>query len=173
MWTSYDSVCEMYVRYVTQKYGTATVIVFDGYKEEPTIKDATQQLRRTGVTPGMTVHFSGDMIIQSKKDHFLNNKENKQQFLVYLSDKLERAECITDHAKHDADVLIVQTAIASARTKDTVLVGDDIDLLVLLLHHADLNAVGAVSGSRTEESNKNKTDIGHKADEGVTWSQGV
>ena len=80
------------------------------------------------------------MIIQSKKDQFLNNKENKQRFLVYLSDKLERAGCITDHAKHDADVLIVQTAIASARTKDTVLVGDDTDLLVLLLHHADLNA---------------------------------
>jgi len=37
-------------------------------------------------------------------------------------------------------VLIVQTAIASARTKDTVLVGDDTDLLILLLHHADLNA---------------------------------
>lgn len=137
--STYDRVCEMYVRYVTQKYGTATVIVFDGYKEEPTIKDATQ-LRRTGVTPSVTVHFSGDMIIQSKKDQFLNNKENKQRFLVYLSDKLERAGCITDHAKHDADVLIVQTAIASARTKDTVLVGDDTDLLVLLLHHADLNA---------------------------------
>ena len=60
--------------------------------------------------------------------------------LVYLSDKLERAGCITDHAEHDADVLIVQTAIASARTKDTVLVGDDTDLLILLLHHADLNA---------------------------------
>ena len=30
--SSYDSVCEMYVRYVTQKYGTATVIVFGGYK---------------------------------------------------------------------------------------------------------------------------------------------
>ena len=87
---------------------------------QPTIKDATQ-LRRTGVTPGVTVHFYGDMIIQSKKDQFLNNKENKQRFLVYLSDKLERAGCITDHAKHDADVLILQTA----RTKDTVLVGDD------------------------------------------------
>ena len=66
----------------------------------------------------VTVHFSGDMIIQSNKDQFLNNKENKQQFLVYLSDKLERAGCITDHAKHDADVLIVQTAIVSARAKD-------------------------------------------------------
>ena len=79
------------------------------------------------------------MITQSKKDQFLNNKENKQRFLVYLSDELERAGCITDHAKHDADVLIVQTAIASARTKDTVLAGDDTDLLVLLLHHAGLN----------------------------------
>src|SRR4029434_9916750 len=107
------------------------------YTIEPTIKDATQ-LRRRGATPGVTVHFSGDMIIQSKKDQFLNNKENKQRFLVYLSAKLEKAGCITDHAKHDAD--IVQTAIASARTKDTVLVGDDTDLLVLLLHHADLNA---------------------------------
>ena len=129
----------MYVRYVTQKYGKTTIIVFDGYKEEPTIKDATQ-LRRTGATPGVTVHFSGDMIIQSKKDQFLNNKDNKQRFLVYLSAKLEKAGCITDHAKHDADVLIVQTAIASARTKDTVLVGDDTDVLVLLLHHAELNA---------------------------------
>ena len=51
------TVCEMYVRYVTQKYGTATVIVFDGYKEEQTIKDATQ-LHRAGVTPGVTVHTS-------------------------------------------------------------------------------------------------------------------
>lgn len=60
--------------------------------------------------------------------------------MSYLSDKLKTAECITDHAKHDADVLIVQTSIASSRTKDTVLVGDDTDLLVLLLHHVDLNA---------------------------------
>ena len=117
--STYDSVCEMYVRYVTQKYGKTTIIVFDGYKEEPTIKDATQ-LRRTGATSGVIVHFSGDMIIQSKKDQFLNNKETKQRFLVYLSAKLEKAGCITDHAKHDADVLIVQTAIASARTKDSL-----------------------------------------------------
>jgi len=68
--STYDSVCEMYIRYVTQKYGTPTGIVFDGYKEEPTLKDSTR-LRRTGVTPGVIVHFSGDMIIQYKKDQFL------------------------------------------------------------------------------------------------------
>ena len=44
-----------------------------------------------------------------------------------------------DSAKQDADVLIVQTTVASAQTKHTILVGDDTDLL-FLLHHADLNA---------------------------------
>ena len=41
-----------------------------------------------------------------------------------------------DSAKQDADVLIVQTTVASAQTKHTTLVGDDTDLLVLL-HHAE------------------------------------
>ena len=42
-----------------------------------------------------------------------------------------------------AYVLIVQTTIASAhskRKKDTNLVGHDTDLLVLLLHHADIDS---------------------------------
>ena len=56
-------------------------------------------------------------MIQSKKEDFLNNKANKQRFIHYLSDKLERAGCIIDKAKHDADMLIIQTAVASAETK--------------------------------------------------------
>ena len=32
------------------------------------------------------------------------------------------------------------TAVASARHKETVLIGDDTDLLVLLLHHAEMDA---------------------------------
>ena len=42
-----------------------------------------------------------------------------------------------DSAKQDADVLIVQTTGASAQTKDTIVVGDDTDFLVLL-HHAEM-----------------------------------
>ena len=42
--------------------------------------------------------------------------------------------------ENDADVLIVLTAVASARHKETVLIGDDKYLLVLLLHHADMDA---------------------------------
>ena len=63
----------------------------------------------------MLVHFTGGIVNQSKKEQFLNNKTNKQRFIHYLGDKLERAGCSVDHAKDDADVLIVKTAVASAR----------------------------------------------------------
>ena len=88
----------------------------------------------------MTVYFTGDMILQSKKEPFLNNKVNKQCFIHHLSTKLEHASCQTEHARHDADVLIAQTVIASAKLQDTVLIADDTDLLVLLLYHADISA---------------------------------
>ena len=85
------------------------------------------------------MHFASRMMIKSKKDEFLNNKANKQRFIHYLSDNLERDGCSVDHAKDDNDVLIVLTAVASARHKETVLSGDDTDLLVLLLHHAEMD----------------------------------
>ena len=52
------------------------------------------------------------------------------------------AGCSTNHAKQDTDVLIVQTAVPSARTKESVIIGDDADSLVglLLLYHAEINA---------------------------------
>ena len=44
------------------------------------------------------------------------------------------------HAKQDADTLIVKSAIEAAKTAETILVGDDTDLLVLLIHHTDKNS---------------------------------
>ena len=113
--------CTLRASHRTQKYGAA-VVVFDGYNDEPATKDATQ-LRRAEACAGVTLYFDGDKMIQSKKEDFLNNKANKQQFIHYLSNKLERVGCSIDHATHDADVLIVQTAVASAQTKDNVLIG--------------------------------------------------
>ena len=54
---------------------------------------------------------------------------NKQNFLKQLGDDLQAA-------LSDADVLISQTkTIESANVQDTVLIGDDTDLNVLLLYH--------------------------------------
>ena len=98
------------------------------------------------------MHFASGMIIKSKKDEFLNNKANKQRFIRYLSDNLERPGCSVDHAKDDGDVLIVLTAVGSSRHKETVLIGDDTDLLVLLLHHAEMDAHGVFLKSEPNKS---------------------
>ena len=45
---------------------------------------------------------------------------------------LEDNHCKAPHAETDADVLIATTAIASSQQDDTVLVGDDTDLLIVL-----------------------------------------
>ncbi len=75
-----------------------------------------------------------------KKDQFLANRENKQQFIFMLSRELEKNNCKTHHASGDADLLIVQKTVQSATSSNTVLVGDDTDLIVLLCYHAKLES---------------------------------
>jgi len=134
---TYDAICSFYVQYVANKYGKATV-VFDGYQNGPSTKDGTHQ-RRAGAY-GPTVNFDSTMIAKLKKEEFLANKESKQKFIHLLGNKLQQSGCSTIHAGGDADLLIVQTAIQSSRSITTVIIGDDTDLLVLLCHHAEMNA---------------------------------
>ena len=80
------------------------------------------------------MHFASGMMIKSKKDEFLNNKANKQRSIHYLSDNLESwMQCRSCKIR-------CRRSVASARHKETVLIGDDTDLLVLLLHHAEMDA---------------------------------
>ena len=119
---------------MTQRYSQATV-VFDGYEEGPSTKDC-EHPRRSGVS-GPSVNFDSDMVLNLKKDVFLSNTANKQRLIKLLREKLQLSGCNIIHAPGDADLMIVQMANQSAKSITTVLVGDDIDLLVLLCHHGD------------------------------------
>ena len=132
--STYNELTEAYTELVARKYRKAT-IVFDGYNSKCTIKDATH-LRRHG-HQGIEVCFSGDMTLQDSKDTFLANKQNKQRFINLLSDALSRNGFQTIHAADDADCQIVQQTLTKAKTGTAVLVGEDTDLLVLLLHHTN------------------------------------
>ena len=68
------------------------------------------------------------------KEAFLGDPKNKR-FIDFLGAKLTNQGCQVFYDQADADLLIVQKAIESASSMDTVLIGDDTDLLVLLLHH--------------------------------------
>ena len=122
---------------MTQRYSQATV-VFDGYEEGPSTKDCDHQ-RRSGVS-NPSVNFDSDMVLNLKKDVFLSNTANKQRLIKLLREKLRLSECNIIPAPGDADLMIVQMAVQSAKSITTVLVGDDTDLLVLLCRHADSSA---------------------------------
>ncbi len=102
-------------------------------------KDMTHQRRSKGKA-GATVTVAANMTTTMKKEQFLANRKNKQQFIFMLSRELEKNNCKTHHASGDADLLIVQKAVQSATTNNTVLVGDDTDFIVLLCYHANLES---------------------------------
>jgi len=135
--STYRDICHQYTDYVTKKYGDA-IVVFDGYESTNT-KDMTHQRRSKG-NAGTTVTFTADMRLTMKKEQFLANRQNKQRFIFMLSEELQKKNCETHHASGDADLLIVLKAVQSATVTNTVLVGDDTDLLVLLCYHASLES---------------------------------
>lgn len=95
--------------------------------------------RRTGGKTATSVTFSDDMKLTMKKDHFLSNSSNKQSFINILSRYLQKVGCKTHISQADADLLIVQTALESARA-NTVLLEDDTDLHVLLCYYTEMSA---------------------------------
>ena len=57
-----------------------------------------------------------------------------------LSDELQKKNCKTHYASRDADFLIVQKAVKSATTTNTVLVDDETGLIILLCYHASVQS---------------------------------
>ena len=132
---TYGEICNLYCRYVKRKY-QQPVIVFDGYSTVTT-KSMTQK-RRSGNKIASTVTFTEDMKATIKKEQFLANGKNKEQLIQMLRQKLNQNGCSTLQAEGDAEVLIAKTAVKLSETRCTTLVGDETDLLVLLLFYYDI-----------------------------------
>ncbi len=79
------------------------------------------------------------MVCRLKREEFLSNASNKETFIKLLGLTLETEGHTVHYATGDADCLIVQVALQSAQTNNTAVIGDDADLLVNLLHHAELD----------------------------------
>lgn len=168
---SYSNIANIYVNYVQRKYGsTSTLIVFDGYKGGPTTKDVTHQRRSKGhVEP--TITFTNDMICRSQKDKFLTNKANKTLIIDLIGDRLQAAGCQVVRSDGDADLIIVQKALEAARWQDTIVVGEDTDLLVLLCYHASFEGHNIYYKSERRQNAKCNTKVwdikGLKRDLGI------
>ena len=84
------------------------------------------------------------------KEKFLANRESKQRFINILSKELEKAGCCCVHANEDADLMILKTALNSSYKIDTILIGED--LLVLLCYHFRQEPFGVFLVSEPKQS---------------------
>jgi hypothetical protein len=127
---TFGQICQMYLDYLTKRY--THPIVFDGYSSGPSTKDHTHS-RRTKGTESTKIEFRKNTPFKSKKENFLCNNENKQAFINMLSEFLVSNGIRTEHAEADADVIIAKTGIVLAENYPTIIIGEDTDVLVILL----------------------------------------
>ena len=141
-WTKgskFRDVADLYTKFVTKNYlkpECHVKVVFDSYPDEPTTKDSTH-LRRARQS-STKIRVADEMVLDITKQQFLSNSNNKQSFVDYVRlklDAIDGIQCVA--ARSDADCLIVDTAITAltdSPAKCVTVVGDDTDLIVLLLN---------------------------------------
>ncbi|CAG2202027.1 unnamed protein product [Mytilus edulis] len=65
-WTrgeSFKSICKVYIDYITRLYPSgSTVVVFDGYSQQPSTKDITHIRRNLSIRNSPDIHFTDDML---------------------------------------------------------------------------------------------------------------
>ena len=131
----YNAINDFSILFLFSIYGSEIVVVFNGYSNYKKYIKAMEQLRRTAaLSKTYKVCFGEDMVVPITQEKFLSNRNNKKKLINMLIEKLQAVNITTKQARDDADVLIVETAIdESKRQKTAVIIGEDIDLLVILI----------------------------------------
>ena len=80
----------MYIDYVIRKYGVNSIVLCYAYPEEPSTKDSAHWRRSKGKV-GRLVIFSGSIKLSAKKEIFLSNTLNKQNFLMMSVQEINKA----------------------------------------------------------------------------------
>ena len=134
--TTYNEIASTYAEFVEKHYGNATV-VFDGYLTGPSTKDNTHA-RRSTLSESKKINFDPGMKFSGTQKKFLSNSENKARIIRLIGNHLEMANCSVIYCKDDADVDIAVTACKSVLSNNVTVVGEDSDVLVLLLYYSTI-----------------------------------
>lgn len=130
-----------YVEFVLRKYGKSTTVIFDAYETGPSVMDEKNLRNKKGIC-GVEVSFTGTTPLKSKKQQFLNNPKNKNSFVKFLSERLERAGFNSIYATGDGNALIARTAVDSSQQNSTIVIGSETNLLILLCFYANDDTCG-------------------------------
>lgn len=132
---TFAQILDKYVDYVKKYYKSNSFVIFDGYPDEARLQStkSAERLRRSNIHVSASVLFNESMIATMPQEKFLSNEKNKDRLISMLCEKLQTAGFIIKQAVEDADTLIINTAIDALKDYDSVvIVGEDVDLLVIL-----------------------------------------
>lgn len=79
------------------------------------------------------------MTVPTNQQQFLANTHNKSRFISMLSEKLTTANIFVKQANNIADVLIIETALEQFNINTTIVVGEDVDWLIILTARTPTN----------------------------------
>lgn len=130
---TFVKICQLYVSYIEKHFGKKVTIVFDGYNESSQSTKNAERHRRIKNTSS-DILFDKNMVLTIAQSSFLSNLRNKSRFINILSIDLKNNGYTVLQAADDADTMIVNEAILKANYEpDVIVVGEVIDLLVLLI----------------------------------------
>lgn len=129
---TFNQIFQLYLSYITKHFETNTVIFFDGYNENSTSTKNMERNRRVKNTSA-DILFDENMVLTISQTSFLSNIRNKSRLIQMFSSYLIGKGYIIKQANDDADSVLVNEAIKRAQSQSVVVVGQDIDLLVLLI----------------------------------------
>ena len=130
----FNSIANLYISYIEKNYKNS-IIIFDGYKL-CSIKDH-EHTRRYSVPLSSFVGIDKEFEIPYTQDHYFSLKENKVEFVRFISSCLIKSGIKVINCDADADSKIVSVAINEASTfsSPVLVVADDTDVAVMLLYH--------------------------------------
>jgi len=119
-------------------YGSSAIVSLMVTRNDRLLKTSHIMRRRHNIHP--LVSFTAETQFCGKKEEFMATDSNKQRLIWMLSDELRKRGCTVDNAPGDADVLIIKVTVEKSLQHSTTLIGEDTDLLVLLLYYVqDVN----------------------------------
>ena len=112
------------------------LFLFDGYMSGPSTKVNAHLRRMKGESK--QINFTSEMKFHGTKSSFLANVHNKSKIIQLIGLNLRNAGCTVVYAEEDADVDIAILACRESLSKNITVVGEDSDILVLLLYYSTI-----------------------------------
>nr|CAI5866755.1 unnamed protein product [Callosobruchus analis] len=133
---TYSDVFEIHFRFIKNRFGSSSQVVFDGYSiESMNSTKSYERIRRKKRNVALDVEISESALVTMTQKKFLSNIANKYGFVELLSHYLSNKGIETTIAKDDADADIVRKALQLDEQMDmpVAIVSSYVDLLILLI----------------------------------------